>query len=204
MSHQPIVIFGCGGHSRSVASVLLATDPAAKLLFVDPRADANEKILGFQAVQSYSGERKNYFFGIGDNHIRKKHYDEIGSQGLISIVSSLASIGQQTTLGKGLFIGNFSHIGPEVTIGDNTIINNGAIVEHEVKIGAHSHVGPNGTISGRCQIGDLVFIGVGATIKNNIRICSNVTVGAGAVVVKDIVEPGVYVGCPAALLVGKS
>jgi sugar O-acyltransferase (sialic acid O-acetyltransferase NeuD family) len=192
-----ILIFGCGGHSRSVASVLLASDASADLVFVDPRARPGEKIYGFAVVSDPPLEESRYFFALGDNSARKEQYDKIGAARLISIVSSHACIGHEVRFGKGLFIGNFCHIGPEVAIGDNTIINNGAFIEHEVSIGSHSHVAPNATISGRCQMGDLVFIGVGAVVKDGIKICSNVTVGAGAVVVKDIVEPGTYIGCPA-------
>lgn len=40
------------------------------------------------------------------------------------------------------------------------------------------------------------WIGAGATVSNNITICNDVMIGAGAVVVKDIMEPGTYVGVP--------
>lgn len=197
MKTSKIVIFGCGGHSRSVVSVLLACDPRAKLLFVDSNAKLNEKLYGFDVVLETFLQDEKCFFAIGDNAARKAKYDLIGTSNLISILSTQASIGFQARIGKGVFIGNFCHIGPEAAIGDNTIINNGAVVEHEVTIGQHAHIGPNATISGRSHIGDLVFIGVGATVKDSIKICSGVIVGAGAVVVKDITEPGIYVGCPA-------
>ena len=43
-------------------------------------------------------------------------------------------------------------------------------------------------------------IGVGAVVRDFVQIGSNIVVGAGAVVVKDLLEPGTYVGCPARLL----
>ena len=51
--------------------------------------------------------------------------------------------------------------------------------------------------AGRCHIGRLVMIGAGATVIDRIRICDNVVIGAGTTVVRDIIEPGTYVGTPA-------
>lgn len=192
-----ILIYGCGGHSRSVADIILSNNPKADILFVDENARDGEKIYGFDIVKESSQDAFPYVLALGDNHRRKKKFEELGGFGLVSVVSKTAHLGWQSVIGKGCFAGNFCHIGPEVIIGENTIINNAAVVEHEVRIGRHSHVGPNATISGRCKVGDLVFVGVGATVKDYVEICSDVVIGAGATVVKNIVEPGVYVGTPA-------
>lgn len=193
---EPIVIFGCGGHSRSVVDVLLSYQPHASLIFVDEGAKEGETLYGFPVLPTFDLSGKSYFFAIGNNEKREKIYREVGTAGLISILSPKTHIGREAMLSQGVFVGNFCHIGPEVKIGENTILNNGCIVEHEVVVGPHSHIGPRAVISGRSKIGSHVFIGVGATVKDGISICSHVTVGAGGVVVKQIVEPGVYVGCP--------
>ena len=44
-----------------------------------------------------------------------------------------------------------------------------------------------------------ILIGIGVIVSNNINICGDCIIGAGAVVVKDIDEPGTYVGMPAKL-----
>ncbi len=191
-----IVIFGCGGHSRSVVDVLLSYQPDISLVFVDENAKKGEKLYGFDVVAEMDLNAHPYFFSIGDNEKRRKKFEEIGPSGLISILSLKAHFGRESKISLGVFVGNFAHVGPEASIGENTIINNGCIIEHEVKIGRHCHIGPRAVISGRCKIGDEVFVGVGAVIKDSISVCSNVVIGAGAVIVKDIVEPGVYVGVP--------
>lgn len=43
----------------------------------------------------------------------------------------------------------------------------------------------------------MTHIGAGATVKNNLIICEKTVVGAGAAVVRNIEEPGTYVGVPA-------
>jgi len=194
---KKIILFGCGGHSRSVADIILQNNPNAGLLFVDDNAKEHEKLYGFDVVKQASIATYPYFFAIGDNTKRKKKLIEIGEVKLVSVISKNSHVGFNSTIRAGCFIGNYCHIGPETVIGKNTIINNAAIIEHEVIVGEHCHIGPNATISGRCKIGAMVFVGVGATIKDYITICSNVVIGAGATVVKDINEPGTYVGTPA-------
>lgn len=196
-----LVLYGCGGHSRSVADIALANNPNIILEFIDPNALANERIFGFPVLKERSTINDPIFLAIGDNLKRKEMLQTLRPINLVSILSSIAHLGRGANIGKGCFIGNYCHIGPDVVIGKNTIINNAAIIEHESRVGEHCHIGPNATISGRCNIGDLVFIGVGATIKDKITICPNVKIGAGATVVHDIKEPGVYIGCPAKLMI---
>jgi UDP-N-acetylbacillosamine N-acetyltransferase len=192
-----IVIFGCGGHSRSVTDVLLSGNPGASLVFVDDHARDGEQIYGFHVHREYVLGDERFFLAIGDNEARKRKLEETGEKNLISVISGTAHRGHRSTVGSGCFIGNFCHIGPEAIIGKNTILNTASVIEHEVAIGSHCHIGPNATISGRCTIGDLVFVGVGATVKDYLSICANVIIGAGATVVKNITEPGTYVGTPA-------
>ena len=193
---KKIILFGCGGHSRSVADVLILNDPAVSLVFVDENARKNEMLYGFEIIKHMESLNLPYFFAIGDNRKRKTKYDEIGVSNLISVISRNVHRGYKSAIGKGCFIGNYCHIGPEAKIGDNTIINTSAVIEHEVRIGKHSHIGPNAVVSGRTSIGDLAFIGVGAVVKDNIAICSEVIIGAGATVIKNIDEPGTYIGTP--------
>lgn len=192
-----ILLYGCGGHSRSVTDILLANDVRTNICYIDENARDGELLYGFKVLARWQGPKPPYFLAIGDNAMRQKLFREIGSSGLISVISGKAHVGHHTLISPGVFIGNFCHIGPEVVVGINTIVNNGAIIEHEVSIGEHSHLAPNVAVSGKCKIGDLVFIGVGASVKDNIEICSNVIVGAGATVVKNITVPGVYIGTPA-------
>lgn len=191
-----LVIYGCGGHARSIIDVLAHDKPDISLCIIDDQAQDNEDIAGFPVFR----EEKcgsHFFLAIGDNYKRAEALKAKSDRNLISIISRKSHIGKYAEISQGVFIGNFSHIGPESVIGVNSIINNGAVIEHEVQIGAHCHVGPNASISGRCKVGDFVFIGVGATVIDSISICSDVMIGAGSVVIQNITEPGTYVGCPA-------
>lgn len=88
-----------------------------------------------------------------------------------------------------------------VTIGDHVLLAEGTrILTHD---GAgwclHYNTVENMRMDmwGRVIIGNNVYVGTNAVIMSNVTITDNVIIGAGAVVVKDILEDGVYVGCPA-------
>lgn len=194
---KKIIIYGCGGHGRSVADVLMIINPSVSLVFIDDNAQVDEHIYGFKVCREYQVFDEQVFLAIGNNEERKRKFEQVERKNIISVISSTAHRGYGSIIDIGCFVGNFSHIGPEAVISCNTIINTASVIEHEVTIGAHCHIAPNATISGRCTIGDLVFVGVGAVVKDQISICSNVIIGAGTTVVKNIVEPGLYFGNPA-------
>jgi len=193
-----LVLYGCGGHSRSVADVILYNDPSAKLVFVDEQAGESETIFGFHVVNALElSHVAQCFIAIGDNARRKEKFIEIGSARLVTVVSKRAYIGTNATIGSGSFVAHSSHLGPEVVVGHNTILNTGAIIEHESRIGNHTHIGPNATICGRSQIGDSVLIGAATYVADKVRICSHAVIGANSTIISDITEPGTYVGMPA-------
>lgn len=202
-----LIIFGCGGHARSVINAIISNGKDIDILFVDNNAKPDEKIMGFPVVYDCGLCRDwNYIIGIGDNNKRRKLYNDLlnGQKGkCVSIVSCMAYIGEETEIGIGTFVAPYAYVGPQVKIGNNTIINTGSIIEHEAIIGSHTHVAPHATICGRSRIGNNVFCGASSTVINNISICDNVTVGAGAVVIDNITEKGTYVGVPARKVIGR-
>ena len=196
-----IIIFGCGGHARSVANAIREIDDQTEILFVDNNVKENEIILGFRTEQGYDIEENDkYIIAVGDNMVRSRLYHKIRKAGrgcCISVISVRALIGKEADVGNGTFVAHNAYLGPQSKAGIDTIINTGSIIEHEAVIGNHTHIAPNVTVCGRSKIGNYVFCGAGSTIIDKVNICDGVTVGAGAVVVKDITEPGIYVGVPA-------
>ena len=192
-----LVIIGCGGHARSVADVYLSNIPDAELLFIDEEAKKNETIFNFPILREYNFSNEKFFFGIGNNEKRAlkiQYYTHCNN--LETIVSKNSYLGKNSFLEKGVFVAHNAHIGPESRIGYNSIVNTSASLDHEVMIGNNCHIAPNSTICGRVQISNNVFIGAGVVIIDKVKICEQVTIGAGSLVLKDITEPGVYVGNP--------
>ena len=119
----------------------------------------------------------------------------IGDQ---SFVGPFVEIQRGVVIGSRCRIQSHAFICELVSIGDDCFISHGAMFINDLfAIG--------GPAKGRkdlwrsTSLGDHVSVGTNATILP-VRICSQVVIGAGAVVVRDITEPGIYVGNPAGLL----
>jgi acetyltransferase-like isoleucine patch superfamily enzyme len=46
-------------------------------------------------------------------------------------------------------------------------------------------------------VGEASWLGTGALVNNNIDICARCVVGSGTVVIRNLTQPGTYVGVPA-------
>lgn len=200
MTPAGLVILGFGGHARSVADVALRTG-IDEIVFVDEAARPGESFAGFAVHADWPEVISGWcaFPASGDGNRRRELIEAAEERGfeVCSLVSPLAYIGVEAVVDKGALIAHRAHIGPGATVGVGAIVNTAAVVDHETQIGEYSHIAVNATLAGRCVIGRRVMIGAGAAVIDKIRICDDVTVGAGAVVVRDITEPGTYVGSPA-------
>ena len=196
-----LVIFGFGGHARSVAAVALANG-VGSLLFVDENAKESETFLGFPVTRKFDGTLSDGWScmpATGDNLQRKKQFDLAHSAGwpIAKIIAKDATVDVDTKIAPGCFVGHHAHVGPSAQVGKGCIINTGAIVEHESVVGNFSHVSVNAVVAGRCHLGDFVFLGAGATVIDGVSVGDGITIGAGAAVVESLAGPGTYAGCPA-------
>lgn len=195
-----ICIYGCGGHGRSVADVVLSLDANSMLIFADENARPGETVMGFPVVHPKGAEAQayRYVLAIGDNVRRAAIYDRLKTSATLDkLISPRAYVGVNASMQSSVIAMHDVHIGPCTVIGVNCLLNTGCIVEHDCVVGNHSHVAPGAVICGGVTLGEFVVIGAGAVVRDGVKLASYVTVGAGAIVVEDIVQPGVYVGAPA-------
>lgn len=107
------------------------------------------------------------------------------------MIGSEVEIGIGTTVMAGVVINS------STKIGKGCIVNTSSSLDHDNVIEDYVHISPGAKLAGTVKIGKGSWIGIGSVVSNNVNICSECKVGAGAVVVKDITEPGTYVGVPA-------
>lgn len=161
--------------------------------------------LGFENEQIIRelSKQTSFALGIGDNSTRVKIAKGVlkFDGEIVKVIHPSAVISQSSGLGIGTFVAGGAVINAFAEVGDFSIVNTGAIVEHECRIGEAVHVAPGAVLLGNVQVGDRSFLGGRSVVKQGVKIGSDVIVGAGAVVVKDIVQPGTYVGNPARKLV---
>ncbi|HYD61499.1 MAG TPA: acetyltransferase [Noviherbaspirillum sp.] len=198
---QGLVIFGFGGHARSVADIALATG-YKEFLFIDDNARAGETFLGHPVLRQLPGafpEGWSCFAASGDNRTRARQIASILESGwpLVTLIAPTASIGAGAAIGTGSIVAHHAHVGPMAKVGSGAIINTGAIVEHECIVGDFVHVSVNATAAGRSSLGDFVFLGASATVIDGTSVGREIIVGAGSLVVRDLEAPGTYIGVPA-------
>lgn len=191
-----LVIFGCGGHARSVADVVIGNDPEATLIFVDESAGEDERVFGFPVVSDCNLDG-DFIVAIGDNQLRSELVSSQRTGRMISVISRDATLTRGIEVGAGCFVGHQAYVGPLSAMGVGCIVNTRALVEHEVQIEDFVQLGPGVVVGGRATIGAGSFIGMGAIIKDRVSISPGCIVGAGAVVVENLVEAATYVGIPA-------
>lgn len=107
------------------------------------------------------------------------------------ILSKLVEIGEGTIICAGTILT------VDIKIGNHVIINLDCTLGHDDIIDDFVTIYPSVNVSGNVSVGKCCELGTGMQIIQGKTITSGVILGAGAVVVKDIIESGTYIGCPA-------
>jgi len=150
------------------------------------------------------GKVEVLFVAIGYNHLRFKQtvMRRFSSIPFANIIHPTAVIEKSAKLGQGIFIYPMTYIGPGVDVADGVVLNMYSYLPHDNKIGECAAFSGGTNMGGKTDIGSCSFVGLGCTVSDNLKICEDVFIGAGAVVVKNIDEPGTYIGCPAKKMKG--
>lgn len=204
------VIIGAGGHARVIFEILSYDRNIEVVAFVDSVIrGSDENIMGIHVLGDYSvlhklfkGGVKGAIIGVGDNNIRKAHFEKIGNMGveLVTAIHPTVHIAHNAKIRKGVVIVTGATIATGVEIGDNVIVNTGAIIEHEDVLEDHVHIAPGTVLAGRVTVKEGAFIGAGSVVKEYVTIGENATIGAGSVVLEDIPDNAVAVGSPAKVI----
>ena len=193
-----VIIIGAGGHGKVIADIVLCNHDTL-LGFLDDCQSApvmGYPILGKMQEWKRYTDCAYFVLGIGSNAIREKFSEEISAPWYTAIHPS-AQIGKGVHIGAGSVVMAGALINAEAEIGSHCIVNTGAVIEHDNVLEDFVHVSPNVALCGTVRIGHGTHVGAGSVVKNNCTVCPNCILGAGSVVVKNITEPGTYVGVPA-------
>ena len=196
-----LTIIGASGHGKVVADVAVHCG-YDQIEFLDDD-EALKQCGRWPVVDRCVAAAKiehDIFVAIGNSDIRKRLIEQYPDKHFVTLIHPEAVIADGVQFGQGTVVMAGVVINPDTTIGDGCIINTSSSVDHDCVIGGYSHVSVGAHLSGTVHVGESTWIGAGATVSNNINICSNCIIGAGAVVIKDISEPGTYVGVPARLM----
>lgn len=203
---KPLVLVGGGGHCKSVIEA--AESAGYSILGVlDMPEEVGKTILSTKVIGTDDDipayvDKAEFVITVGfikNSATRIKLYNKAKEAGgrFATVVASTAHVSRHAVMGGGISILHNAMVNTAAKIGNNVIINTSSVIEHDAVVGDHSHISTGAIINGEAKIGQRCFIGSQAVVANCISICDDVIIGAGSVVVNDIIEPGIYIGCPA-------
>ena len=187
-------LIGAGSHAREVMMQM----EQDLICFVDNQYvnewDAGDIIL---PVSKFDPTKYEVMVAIGDSKARLEMVLKLPhTTKYFTFIHPTAIIGNTVNIGEGSFIGANSIITTNVIIGKHALLNRANHIGHDTKIGMGLSMMPGAIISGNCEVGDSVYLGTNSSIKEKIDICNNAIIGLNSGVVKNVNEPGVYVGTP--------
>lgn len=145
----------------------------------------------------FSAEEYKVVIAVGDPHARKKIVEHLPpNTEYTTIIHPTAVVSQWVEIGEGSIITAGVIITCNIKIGRHAHLNLHSTIGHDCDIGDYLTTAPATNISGNCVLGNCTYFGTNSSVRQGARICDDVIVGMGAVVVKDINEPGTYIGNP--------
>jgi sugar O-acyltransferase (sialic acid O-acetyltransferase NeuD family) len=203
------VIFGASGHAREIAYILSASGFKIDFFVAQqPAIDALKNIPVISEsvfLQQFSKTSNiNFYVAIGNPSLRIMVVEKIERLFPDAFFPNLfhpsLHIDQPTSTLR-LGVGNLFFPGvvltTDIVIGNHNHFNVHSSISHDCQIGNFNTFSPGSRLAGGVIIGDGNIIGMNAIIIEQKKIENNIIVGAMAAVVKDLVEPGIYIGLPA-------
>lgn len=193
-------LFGAAGCSREVYAIAIRL--GYKIIsFVD--REKSDDIYGIPVLTEDEYDTSlPAIIAIGNSDIREKIVKKILLKNpetyfpvLIDPYARLLNI-NTITIGQGSIIFAGTVMTCDISIGDFAHLNLNTTIGHDSKIGDFFTTAPSVNIAGNSKIGKNVYFGSGSGCKEKLNICDYTKIGMGSVVVKDITEPGTYIGSP--------
>jgi sugar O-acyltransferase (sialic acid O-acetyltransferase NeuD family) len=198
-----LVIYGAGGHGRSLAALVRKTGGYELVGFIDDGVPAGEKALGLpilggrEKLAELAGEgirlALNGVGGIGDLKTRLEVFDLLTRTGFHcpNVIHPTAFLEDSVGLGDGCQVMPLAYVGTQVETGFGCIINTGAIVSHDCQLESYVNLSPGATLAGGVTVGEGSLVGMRATVNLNVRIGRRALIGNGATVKADVPDGGV-------------
>jgi sugar O-acyltransferase (sialic acid O-acetyltransferase NeuD family) len=187
--HKIKALIGAGGHAREVMMQMGCKLPC----FVDDKY-VNDNTL---PLSKFDPDKFVVMIAVGGS---KDRYDIMSklphSTEYFTFIHPTTLIGDNVEIGEGSFIGAYSILTTDIKLGKHSILNRGNQIGHDCEIGDYFSAMPGAIVSGNVKIYDCVYMGTNSSIKEKLSIHSLSTIGMNSCVIKDINEPGVYVGTP--------
>lgn len=192
-----LIIIGARGFGREVYNLALDCISAYGDFeikgFLDDKVDALQVFPNYppilNSVENYVIQKDDVFIcALGETVYKKKYSELILNKGgnFISLIHPLASIKQNTHIGKGCIIAGFAHISCDVTIDDFVTIHSFSVIGHDAQIGKWSMLSSYSFMGGSAILDEGVTLHTGAKVLPHKKVGQWATVGVDSVVIKNV------------------
>ncbi|MGI6264927.1 MAG: acetyltransferase [Acutalibacteraceae bacterium] len=192
-----LLIIGAGGHGKVIADIAAQRGYTDIAFLDDNRRDVQAGYPVVGAVADAGRLEGDLFVAIGNGEIRRRIQESLPKERLATLIHPRATVARDAKIGAGSVVMAGAVVNPGASIGDGVIVNTASSVDHDCAVGDFAHIAVGAHLCGTVEIGADTMIGAGAVVTNNRRVCAGCLIGAGAAVVKDLDQPGTYVGVPA-------
>jgi len=202
MKKKRLCIFGAGGFAKEAYTVAadagLRNEVDCFIESDDIWQERTELGIKVKPLSYFNPEIHKMFVAIGDPSTRKKIVDSLpDATEYFSLIHPKAVISEWVEIGEGSIVCAGCILTCDILIGKHVHLNLASTVGHDCKIGDFVTTAPSVNINGHCHVGNVVYLGTNASLREKVTIVDNAIIGMGAMVLKNITEPGIYVGIPA-------
>lgn len=197
-----LIIIGASGHGKVIANIAKLNGYKEIAFLDDDTSKRNNEIytvLGTsKEIGKFIDDNTDFIVGIGNNTVRKKISTFMEELDIIQpvLIHPTAVIDESVTIGEGTVVMANVVVNAYAKIGKYCILNTSATIDHDCVLGDYVHISPGVNVAGTVNIGNNCWICIGCAIANNLSICNDVIIGAGTTIIRNIEEPGKYVGIP--------
>lgn len=207
---KKLIIIGAGDFGREVSWVaerMNAVTPTWELLgFVDDTPEKQRTVVdGYPVLGPVSflegiTEETWVVCSIGTGRTRRRVMERVLKNPALkaaTLIDPSAIVGRNAAVGAGCVVCAGTVLAISSRLADHVIVNLNCTIGHDTVLDEFCTVHPGSNLSGKVHVGACTDIGTGTKIIQGKTVCPGCVLGAGAVVVRDITEPGTYVGVPA-------
>jgi sugar O-acyltransferase (sialic acid O-acetyltransferase NeuD family) len=194
-----ILIYGAGGHAKSVMEIVLQNKTYAIAGIIDDDESLTGKyVLGIPVLgrrdllQTLYSQgvalAANGVGGILDIGVRVRLFGLLKEAGFSFpvLIHPRATIEPSAKVAEGVQIFANAYIGSEAQLQAMCMVNTNAVISHDCEIGAYTHIAPGALLAGHVHVGERTLIGMGVTTAIGVKIGSGVRIGNGAIVLADV------------------
>jgi sugar O-acyltransferase (sialic acid O-acetyltransferase NeuD family) len=192
-----VVVFGAGGHGKTLIELIRASGALDPVGVIDDSAGVSE-VLGVPVIGSRHdlaairgdgiGLAVNAIGGITNMSVRVEVSQLLTAAGFMMpvLIHPSAVVEPSARIEAGSQVLAHSYVGSDAVLADGVIVNTGAVVSHDCVVGSHANISPGCLLASGVNLGPRSLLGMGVTTYLGIDIGSDVKVGNLATINADV------------------